>query len=408
MPWVFLTVSTLGAWLSWNAYRPFRRHVVLAGVSFFAGWLTSELAVHQLLFQLAATGILVWLGALEAWPGWVALAISTVSWWFLWGCLRRARGAEQVVEKALAEGLGASYREALATLEQRVEWRHLALPLPLARGLVVRERNIVFTEGEGYRMKLDVYRAKDAVTLGPTLLQIHGGGWILGSKDDQGLPLMHHMAARGWTCISANYRLSPRAQFPAHVVDIKQAIRWIKEHGAAHGADPSFIVVTGGSAGGHLAALTALSANDPHFQPGFEQVDTTVQGCVCFYGVYDFTDRGKLWPHKGLARLLERSVMKAALASATEAYERASPLVRVHEHAPPFFIIHGDADSVVPVAEARQFADALRAVTKAPVVYAEIPGAQHAFEVFPSLRSTIVIHGVERFLTYLRADRASS
>lgn len=408
LPWIFLSVSVVGGWFSWNAYRPFRRPVALAAVSFFAGWLTTELAVHHLAFQLLVTALLVWLGALHAWPGWVALAITAVSWAFLWGSLQRSRSAEEVVEKALTEGLGAEYRNALATLEQRVRWRHLALPLPLSRGLVVRQRDIVFTEGDGYRMKLDIYRAKNATEVGPTLLQIHGGGWILGRKDDQGIPLMHHMAARGWTCISANYRLSPRAKFPAHVVDIKQAIRWIKEHGREHGADPDFIVVTGGSAGGHLAALTALSANDPHFQPGFEQLDTTVQGCVAFYGVYDFTDRGRIWPHRGLARLLERSVMKAALATAMAEYERASPLVRVHADAPPFFIIHGDVDSVVPVAEARQFAAALRAVAKAPVVYAEIPGAQHAFEVFPSLRSTIVIHGVERFLTYLRSTRAST
>ena len=92
-----------------------------------------------------------------------------------------------------------------------------------------------------------------------------------------GLPLMYHLAARGWVCVAANYRLSPRATFPDHLIDVKRALAWIKRHGAEYGADPDFVVVTGGSAGGHLAALVALTANDPEYQPGFEDVDTTVQ-----------------------------------------------------------------------------------------------------------------------------------
>ena len=93
--------------------------------------------------------------------------------------------------------------------------------------------------------------------------------------------------------------------------------------------------------------------------------------------------------------------MKASLDEAREAYEQASPMSRVHAAAPPFFIIHGDRDTLVPVREAREFAALLRQHTRNPVVYAEIPGAQHAFEIFPSLRTTFVIHGVERFLAYI-------
>ena len=77
-------------------------------------------------------------------------------------------------------------------------------------------------------------------------------------KDDQGKPLAHRMAAHGWVVVSANYRLSPRFAWPDHIVDVKAAIRWIKEHGAEYGADPDFIAITGGSAGGHLAALAAI------------------------------------------------------------------------------------------------------------------------------------------------------
>jgi acetyl esterase/lipase len=163
--------------------------------------------------------------------------------------------------------------------------------------------------------------------------------------------------------------------------------------------------VTGGSAGGHLASLAALTPNDPEFQPGFESSDTAVQGCVSFYGVYDFTNRNGVYRDHGLRRLLERWVMKARLDEARERYEHASPLYRVAVDAPPFFVVHGDRDTLVPVGEARHFVEALRAVSREPVLYAEIPGAQHAFEIFPSLRSILAIDGVERFLFWLR-DRS--
>jgi acetyl esterase/lipase len=212
---------------------------------------------------------------------------------------------------------------------------------------------------------------------------------------------MHHLAARGWVCVSADYRLSPRATFPDHLIDVKQAIAWIRAQGAEYGADPNFLVVTGGSAGGHLAALTALTANEPEYQPGFAEVDTAVDACVAFYGVYDFTDRHGIWPDEGLRRLLERRVFKARFASARDAFDRASPLSRLHPDAPPFFVLHGTHDTLVPVEEARRFCAAFRQAARAPLVYAEIPGAQHAFEIFPSVRCALVIGGVERFLAWV-------
>jgi dipeptidyl aminopeptidase/acylaminoacyl peptidase len=136
------------------------------------------------------------------------------------------------------------------------------------------------------------------------------------------------------------------------------------------------------------------------YQPGFESADTSVSACVPFYGVYDFTDRNGVYRNPGLMRLLESRVMKASRTEAADAYDRASPLSRVRADAPPFCIIHGDRDTLVPVDEARRFADALRAVSTSSVSYAEIRGAQHAFELFPSLRTTFVIHGVERFLAH--------
>jgi acetyl esterase/lipase len=309
--------------------------------------------------------------------------------------------------------LGERYAEAIpedlrARLSPTVDWKQLLLPIPVRHPEVERVRDLVYHREGRQALRLDVYRRRDQPRRCPTLLQIHGGAWIVGSKNEQGLPLMIHLAARGWVCVAANYRLAPGATFPDPLVDLKRAIAWIRRHGPEYGADPDFLVVTGGSAGGHLAALVALTPNAPEYQPGFEDVDTAVAGCVAFYGVYDFTDAAGNWPHRGLERLLERRVIKAPLAAARPVWERASPIYHVGPHAPPFFVIHGDRDTMVPVAEARRFVEALRQASREPVVYAEIPGAQHAFEIFPSLRTTFVIHGVERFLAWLYARRGAA
>jgi acetyl esterase/lipase len=369
--------------------------------SFFAGWLTAELAPHWIVLQAMAAAALIAYGALSAWPGWLALPLLAASWAFLWRSTTEARGAAEVVELALCEGLGADYRsqirpEAVERFTEGVAWRALALPVP-RHPHVERIRNITYTDN----LRLDVYRHRDRPTGCPAVLQVHGGGWVLGSKNEQGLPLMYQLAAQGWVGVNADYRLSPRATFPDPLIDLKKALRWIRQEGPAYGIDPDFVVVTGGSAGGHLAALVALTANEPIYQPGFEDVDTSVRACVAFYGVYDFTDRHGVWPHGGLARLLSQRVMKAALDDAREAYEQASPMSRVTEHAPPFLIIHGDRDTLVPVEEARRFFALLRQAIPGRVAYAEIPGAQHAFELFPSVRTMLVLQGVERFLAWV-------
>lgn len=406
--WLFLCGALWGAWFTWNAYRPLYRPAGLAVVSFFAGWLTTELALHHILWQSVLTAAFVWAGALEAWPGQVALAIAVVSWVGLARLFLHARAVEDVMEEALLRGLGPGYHErVLPAVQERlaptVDWRRILLPFPLSHPEVERIRDVEYARVDGQPLRLDVYRRRDRPERCPVLLQIHGGAWVVGSKNEQGIPLMLQLAARGWVCVSADYRLCPRATFPDPLVDLKRAIAWIRSHIAEYGGDPDFVAVTGGSAGGHLAALVALTANRPEYQPGFEAVDTSVRACVPFYGVYDFTDRHRHYRNPGLARLLERRVMKARLADAPEAYAAASPMSQVHAGAPPFLIVHGDRDTLVPVEEARRFAAAL-AAERVPVVYAEIPGAQHAFEVFPSLRTTYVLHGVERFLAWVYGE----
>jgi acetyl esterase/lipase len=233
------------------------------------------------------------------------------------------------------------------------------------------------------------------------LLQVHGGAWTVGRKEDQGRPLMNHMAAKGWICVAINYRLSPRDPWPAHIVDVKRAIAWIKDNIAEYGGNPDYIAITGGSAGGHLTALAALTPNDPAFQPGFEDADTTVQVAVPFYGVYDFAGSTGLANAIGMRDFfLGPRVVQTSWEDAPDVYEAASPILRIAPDAPDFFVLHGELDSLVAVEQARLFVEELRRTSKKSVVYAELPGAQHAFEVFHSIRSAHVVRAVDRYLSW--------
>ena len=412
-PWLFLLVTIAGALFTFNAYLPRPANSLLAAPSFIAGWLTSELVAHHFAWQIAATLFFVWMGALDAWPGWLGLGITFASWAALLAMVPVARRSEHEIEDALLQGLGADYREAArpgaAKLRDAFEPNErLVNPFRFHHPDVRVVRDIRYAEGAGKRHLLDVYTPRDGASGAPVLLQIHGGGWTIGHKRQQALPLLYHLAARGWVCVAANYRLSPRATFPDHLIDLKLALCWIREHIGEYGGDPHFVAATGGSAGGHLSSLLTLTANDPEYQPGFEGVDTSIQACVPFYGIYDFANRFGHDHFDGIEQFLARVVFKQRFAEHPEAFRKASPTERVRPDAPPFFVIHGTHDSLAPVDEARNFVRALREVSRAPVAYAEIHGAQHAFEVFHSLRTRHIVGGVARFLGFVYSHHLRS
>ncbi|MGZ8753048.1 MAG: alpha/beta hydrolase fold domain-containing protein [Acidimicrobiia bacterium] len=405
MPWIFLTVSAVGLWFTVNALWPSHR-TEFVGPSFFAGWLTGELAGFHIAWQAVATGVFIALGALDAWPGYVGLALTAVSWTGLVWMIAIAHRSGAVVEAALCTGLGDGYRDEIAPgraerLASSLSRRRLLLPFNLRDRRVERTRNIRYADGAGRRHLLDVYTPREGVERAPVLLQIHGGGWIIGDKSQQGLPLMLHLAAEGWVCVANNYRLSPKATFPDHLVDCKLALAWVREHITEYGGDPDFIVVTGGSAGGHLSALVALTANQPEYQPGFEHVDTSVVAAVPFYGVYDLIDTFHTPDGKPVDAWLAKRFLKTTIAEDRALYESGSPLHCVGADAPPFFVVHGDQDNLVPVRQARAFVDALRALSGQPVAYAEIAGGSHAFDVFHSIRTGNAVNGVDRFLAWV-------
>ena len=404
----FLKRQLVNAALAVNAERPLPGSPT-AIPAFFAGWLTSELAPQLLaLTALDIAQHAARKGVLHRGTAVAGLAAAGYV-----DLIRRGQAAKTEVEDALRSALGEDYRDLLERAPTPADlgtpWRSLLNPFDMAHVDVVAQRRLPYAPG-GRRYELDVYHHRDTPTGAPVLLQVHGGGWMIGEKEQQGIPLMMRMAARGWVCVAINYPLSPKAKWPEHLIAVKRAIAWIREHGHEYGADPRFLAVTGGSAGGHLAAMTALTAADKSLQPGFEQADTAVQACVPHYGVYDFTDEDGTRASKvRLEGLLRRFVM-AADARYPEDYRAASPLFRVNADAPPFFVLHGSNDTLVPVADARAFVAKLRAASTQPVAYAEIKGAQHAFDIFTSVRSAHAVRGVERFLdwTYARARVSSA
>ena len=394
----FFHRQVVTAALTVNAIRPLPGFRV--GIpAFFAGWLTGELAPHVL--ALTATDAALNANGRRRDP--VGLALAGLSAAGLVFLIDQARRVGDEAEKALAEGVGVDYAELLdhapTPAELAVPWRTLVHPFRMRDDRVRVVRDIAYND-HGKRGLLDIYLPTGGPAEGaPVLLQVHGGGWTIGEKEQQGIPLMQHLAAKGWVCVAINYRLAPRDPFPAQVIDVKQAIAWIREHIASYGGNPDYIAITGGSAGGHLVALAALTAGDRSWQPGFEDADTSVQCAVPHYGIYDVAGSTGLRSALQMRdHFLGPRVLQQRWDTNPESFEAASPILRVTPEAPDFFVLHGARDTLVHVDQARLFVEKLRRISKRTVVYAELPGAQHAFDVFPSIRSAHVVRAIDRYL----------
>lgn len=401
----FLLRQGVVAALTANALRPSRGRRSGLG-SFAAGFLFNEAAPQVLAVTALDAATHLSAGRRSGFAAKAGLALAGASALGLAKVVRQSRLSAGRFEEALVEGLGVDYVEQLDAVPDPADlataWRRLARPFNFADEGVRVISDVPYTEA-GKRGNLDIYlpAGEDAIKDAPVLLQVHGGAWTVGAKEHQARPLMNHMAARGWVCVAINYRLAPRDAWPAHIVDVKRAIAWVREHIADYGGDPDYLAITGGSAGGHLAALAALTPGDPTFQPGFEDADTSVRAAVPFYGVYDFAGSTGLTNAIGMRdAFLGPRVMQTTWTDSPDVYEAASPILRITPDAPDFFVIHGDLDSLVAVDQARLFVDELRRTSRKSVVYAELPGAQHAFDVYHSIRSTYAVRAVDRYLSW--------
>jgi len=316
---------------------------------------------------------------------------------------RRASGAQGVLHDAIEKALGVADD---ATVGQRARPGSTGSLLALrARYTTEVTRGLAYGDVNKFN-SLDVWRRPDLPHDGaaPVLVQLHGGAWTSGDNRSQALPLLAEMAEQGWVCVVPRYRLSPTATFPDHIVDVMRAIAWTKQHVAEFGGDPAFVALTGGSAGAHLSSLAALAHDHIGFKPGFENVDTSVQAVVPLYGAYDWTDRD----HTGnpnTQRFLERLVIKRSVTEAAELFDQGSPRSWVRPDAPPFFVIHGRNDALLPVEQARAFVADLRATSGSPVAYAELPDAQHAWDYARTRRNRASVAAISEFLHRVHATR---
>ncbi|MBV9661975.1 MAG: alpha/beta hydrolase [Acidimicrobiales bacterium] len=401
--------STLPAVLTANALRPLSIGPPVDRWAFNAGWHVSELPLLVLAGQVAGTVGFLRHGRWRTGPGLARIGLQALSAAGLLALQHSAMDSKRILEEALVAGLGPGYAARAASAGVGPAEGPSIRPWAVAPAWISRQPRLrasgISYGPAGRRNELDVW-ADQSIEPGdkaPVLLQVHGGAWMTGDTRHQAYPLMDRLRSAGWVCVPICYRLSPGATWPDHIVDVKRALAWVKTHIDDYGGDPDFVVITGGSAGGHLCALAALSANAPEFQPGFEDADTSVAAAVPFYGVYDLLDWNGRGGPTGSVQHIERLVLKSSPTADRSRWEHASPLWWAGPGAPPVMLLHGSNDSLVPVDGARRLARALKEVSAQPVVYAELPRAQHAFDIYASLRTLYTVRAVERFLAWVRA-----
>ena len=387
MPVGYLIPVLIVAIGTWCALRPVPFEHPLGRPSYIFGLAANELPFAAFFWMLLVPTAMAFAqdDVMDSPGAWGIVALATLTVPGLAVIAHRAWGERDRIERAMAEGLGTSWRAEIDAdlaegLRHRPPWlRVLFVPILKRRGDVRRVANLSYGEA-GRRNLLDVYHHRARPQGAPVLIHMHGGHYSGGHKNSQSLPLLYRLASRGWVTISANYRLKPQVRHPEHMIDLKRVIAWAREHAHAYGADPSTLFVAGSSAGGHMGSIAALTANDPAFQPGFEEADTSVTGLVVLNGFL-----GSYW-NQG---------------------PESSPLGRARPDAPPMLIVHGDLDPLVPADDIREVAEGLRDASGSPVVYAELRGGNHAFDLYHSLRFDAVVDAVEAFTAWVRSRERS-
>jgi acetyl esterase/lipase len=310
--------------------------------------------------------------------------------------------------------LAADLEESAGAASDAISTRGNRVP-PYIRARAQRRRCLYQASvryGDHPAQLLDVWRRPDLPPgPAPMLLFVPGGAWVQGTRVLQGHTLLDYLVKQGWVCLTMDYRVSPLHRWPRHIGDVNAAIAWTRANVDQYGGDRDFVAIAGCSAGGHLAALAGLT-RDAEFRGELDDdADTSVDAVVGIYGRYDWQDRSTP-SRQSFQQFLERVVVRRSQSQHPDIYRAASPLARIHADAPPFLLIHGEQDALIPVGEARAFHTALSAVSQNPVEYYEIPRAGHAFDLVDTSHARRSAVEVSRFLTGVRerhmTDRATA
>ena len=255
----------------------------------------------------------------------------------------------------------------------------------------VRRRlvDLAYDDGSAFQ-RIDLYLPDRGDGPFPLIVHVHGGAWRMGDKADVQLRPMLQGVQRGWAVASMNYRLSFEARFPAQLRDMRSALRWLRRNQVALRIDGERIVLWGGSAGAHLAAMTALTAGTAAFDSPGESGRTDVSAVVAWYGPTDFLAMDRYLEESGLGPRdhgepdsPESHLLGANIADVPELVRQANPESWVSPSAPPFLLQHGLADSTVPYQHSVALANALRRA---------IGPERLQLDLFPNL-----VHADERF-----------
>jgi acetyl esterase/lipase len=240
------------------------------------------------------------------------------------------------------------------------------------------ERGLAYVPGGHERQQLDLYRPEKANTPLPVIVWVHGGAWRGGSKDGGGPAV--RLVPKGYAVASIGYRLSQHAIFPAQIEDCKAAIRWLRAHATKYGLDADHIGAWGGSAGGHLVALlgTAGDVKDLEGKLGHLDQSSRVQAVVDWFGTTDFTKQGG-WHNNPMSP--EAQLIGGPVQENKEKSQRANPIAYVTKDDPPFLIMHGTKDDVVPFNQSELLVDALKKAG-VPITFRPLEGAGHGGPAF--------------------------
>ncbi|MBN2220322.1 MAG: alpha/beta hydrolase, partial [Kosmotogaceae bacterium] len=218
----------------------------------------------------------------------------------------------------------------------------------------VVEEDIVYSEVDGEILTMDVYYPAGTTAPRPAILYVHGGAWITGDKrSGPGVMVAGELLRAGFIVFSIDYRLAPKWKFPSQVIDVKTAIRFVRENSTELLIDPEAIGGFGTSAGAHLVALAALTANAGMFSK--DEYSGQDEDLFCVADLYGPTDLVTLL--KGI----EREVAELIFGNEKEILSKASPINYVNRDSPPFLIVQGDSDLVVPVDQSKRFFEELAA-----------------------------------------------
>jgi acetyl esterase/lipase len=220
--------------------------------------------------------------------------------------------------------------------------------------------DIAYSEPDGFPLHLDLFHP-DGETARPCVVCIHGGGWVSGDKSgyhDVAAPL----AEQGFAAVCVQYRLAPQHFFPAACEDVAAAVKFLRANAVELGIDGGRIASLGNSAGGHLAAFVGLKEK--------------LQAVVAISGVGDLTAPAEYHTDIGIAFAVQ--FLGALPAEAPELYGEASPMRYVTKDAPPFLLVHGEVDDIVPIGQSELMFDALQA-NGTPVEFMRCPNEAHSF-----------------------------